>query len=974
MRRRHAAQTSVAALAALLLLAVWQVPQWLDWTRYRSTIEMLATAALGQPVTIRGPISLALLPQPVLTASKVDVGDRAPASLSFHVEALRLRVALMPLLGGHVDAQELVLRGPDLRIPWGDPEQLRHRPPAWLAGFAARIEDGRLTIGQVALTGIDATLATLDTGALTAAGTVRFNGLAWHFTSRLTTAGPDGAAGLNLTIDGQEKAVGLGASFTGQLAQDGTLAGTIATRGPDLGLLLPAPPVPFRAEGGLTVSHGVLAAHDLAMDVGGSPARGALTLRMVPAPRLDIALAASRLDLDQWLPALERGRTTIAGTDAPIGFDVSAEAAPLGGGTLERVRASFELNDRRILLREARALLPGNGSLRLSGRFERDGARFEGDALLDAPVLRTTLRWIDGAFGMLPRAWLARLPDSVAQRAELSAHLVVGGGEVALHRLAGSLDDVPLSGAVGYRRGEPPVVTVDLTLDRMALDPFLPAHPADLAMLAGSASGLDAEVRLNVRQSRLAGTQVDWLTVDAGVEAGNVQLRRLEGTVLGARIAASGTLGDGGRLSAGRLSVATDDATRLADLLPGAWRATPALWHGPAKLDARFAGSAEVLSGEIQLAMADGLLQAAPNVDLKSGKWSTTVALSHPGARRLLGAAGLLEREGLNGVPGWIGDGSLSLVARLAGGLGRLTVEKFDLTAAALHAKGNLAIDLQAVRPRVDGRIDADTLTLPLPNGGSDVPLPLGLLHGWQGDVQIAAGQIRTGTGVTLTDAAARLVVADDRLHLDHFTARLGGGSVAGDAVFDASKGPPALTLDAGVSNASITGRLDDAPIRLESGRADASVRLAATGYSPSALLATLDGRATLKVQDGLVAGFDLFRLKQAVEKPDPKSAQAAVDEALRSGVTTFDRLEVSATITHGDVVLDAGSLNGAAGEAQASGGLSLANRMLDVRIMLHPGIPSPPQVALHLVGPIDRPSRTTELAELARWMAALVH
>ena len=230
MRRRHAAQTSVAALAALLLLAVWQVPQWLDWTRYRSTIEMLATAALGQPVTIRGPISLALLPQPVLTASKVDVGDRAPASLSFHVEALRLRVALMPLLGGHVDAQELVLRGPDLRIPWGDPEQLRHRPPAWLAGFAARIEDGRLTIGQVALTGVDATLATLDTGALTAAGTVRFNGLAWHFTSRLTTAGPDGAAGLNLTIDGQEKAVGLGASFTGQLAQDGTLAAIAAAR------------------------------------------------------------------------------------------------------------------------------------------------------------------------------------------------------------------------------------------------------------------------------------------------------------------------------------------------------------------------------------------------------------------------------------------------------------------------------------------------------------------------------------------------------------------------------------------------------------------------------------------------------------------------------------------------------------------------------------------------------------------------
>ena len=31
---------------------------------------------------------------------------------------------------------------------------------------------------------------------------------------------------------------------------DGTLAGTIASRGPNLAVLLPAPPVPFRAEGG----------------------------------------------------------------------------------------------------------------------------------------------------------------------------------------------------------------------------------------------------------------------------------------------------------------------------------------------------------------------------------------------------------------------------------------------------------------------------------------------------------------------------------------------------------------------------------------------------------------------------------------------------------------------------------------------------------------------------------------------------
>ena len=93
----------------------------------------------------------------------------------------------------------------------------------------------------------------------------------------------------------------------------------------------------------------------------------------------------------------------------------------------------------------------------------------------------------------------------------------------------------------------------------------------------------------------------------------------------------------------------------------------------------------------------------------------------------------------------------------------------------------------------------------------------------------------------------------------------------------------------------------------------------------------------------------------------------------MRSGATGFDRLEVGANIAHGDLVLDAGSLTGVAGEAHVSGGMNLANRTLDVWIALQPALPSPPEVAIHLIGPIDRPNRTPELADLARWMAALV-
>ena len=53
---------------------------------------------------------------------------------------------------------------------------------------------------------------------------------------------------------------------------------------------------------------------------------------------------------------------------------------------------------------------------------------------------------------------------------------------------------------------------------------------------------------------------------------------------------------------------------------------------------------------------------------------------------------------------------------------------------------------------------------------------------------------------------------------------------------------------------------------------------------------------------------------------------------------------------------------------------MNLASQMLDVWIALLPALPSPPEVAIHLTGPLDTPNRAPELAGLARWMAALAH
>ena len=111
----------LAILLGAGLLAAWLVPPQLDWARYRGTIAQLASTRLGLPVTIEGPVTLRLLPEPVLTAGKISVGNPATDGMLIRVQALRLRLALWPLLSGRIDARELVLHRPDLHIPWPAP-------------------------------------------------------------------------------------------------------------------------------------------------------------------------------------------------------------------------------------------------------------------------------------------------------------------------------------------------------------------------------------------------------------------------------------------------------------------------------------------------------------------------------------------------------------------------------------------------------------------------------------------------------------------------------------------------------------------------------------------------------------------------------------------------------------------------------------------------------------------------------------
>ena len=577
-----------AALLAACLLAAWLVPPMLDWERYRGTVEQAASAGLGRPVRIAGRIRLSLLPTATLRASDVtieDAGDGASATAN----ELLLRAGLSALSTGRIEPQALVLRGAQMRLPW-PMAGFNLGKTALERGLQASLENSALTIGELAITDIQGTLTVGGDRALSATGRAKVLARPWTMTGRLGRPGADGAATLDVSLDGQGGGIGTGMMLTGQVAADGTVTGRVTGRGPDLSILLPAPSQGWTADGRLIAGSGLLVADDLDLTIGGSPARGAVALRLLPALHLDAALATNRLDLDAWLPPLLAGQAV----PLPTGIDLSAENATLMGGTVRRVRAGFELSSQGMALRDSSAMLPGEAELHLAGSLAR--GVFSGDASVAMPDIAATATWLRPLAGAIFTA----VPFDRLHDATLAAHVQADRNGVALSALKGEAGGTALNGDLAIRTAARPAVTARLDLMGGSLAPS--STPKDLAAAAALVTDLprrfasvDADVMLTAHRLRWGDALLDPAVLDVRAQNGSVTIRRAEATGPDGRATASGSIDSAGRFSDGRLQVQVSQAERLGPVLPGRGRLfSPGVeWPGDAGPDSpRSAGCA----------------------------------------------------------------------------------------------------------------------------------------------------------------------------------------------------------------------------------------------------------------------------------------------------------------------------------------------------------------------------------------------
>lgn len=963
----------IPACLVAIMLAAWVVPPVLDWNQYRETVAGLASRSLGRGVIIDGPIVLRLLPEPSLIAGKISFSDQDSQGVQVSARELRLRLGLWPLLSGHIDARELVLIGADIGMAWpsGGQMLLAHRP-GWLSGLSARIDGSRIKIGDVTFNEVNATIATdPDSGFYVLAGTMRAPapraGTAENlrFSGRLLPAGADGAAGLDLTVD-TIGGPGVSVALSAQIAADGGTTGRISAKGADLSQLVTASAVPFKIDGRFSFADGFAVADALAGEVAGAPFRGAVTWRLAPRPRIDAAFTSARLDLDLWAPALMR----LADGGAPgwlgFGLDLSAEAVTFEGGTLRQLRLALEFDGTGTVLREARAILPGEAALRLSGRVLpanpdfADSPRFAGTLQLAAPDMRSTLLWASRAGLKL----LDNLPADVLHTADLHGDLQLAPHQARMTKLQGSLDAAKVSGEFGMRLGARPAVMAHLALDRLTLDPWLAPWWSgpwpSLTSLSRGIEGLDIDLQVTADAAMLGAVRLAPFSVGLTGTQGKLVLNRLAFDGSGAKLAASGALLDGTRLVDVALDVGAVDAAALAALAPASARVgldrLAVLLRAPVTVSLQGAGGLDGFSFKLVGDLGDLHIEAQPVMSFAAGTWNGRVAIRHPGAPRLAAQLGL-DRAGA-----WLGDGSFSVVGQLAAGPTKISADAIDLVAGGLRLSGKLDLT-RGDTPRLTGRTRIETLPVPLPALRSTDPWPLQLLSGWEADIQVDAGQVTAGPTVLMEKAHATVGLQDAKLSVKALTALLAGGTLVADAQLDAGANPPSLMLDATLTGASVSQPLIDRALDLGRGSADARIVLQAAGFAPAAMLASLTGEVATTVRDGILMGIDLAGLHDDFAEP-------AVASALIGGQTAFDQLTIRASVDHGLLKLTHGTLASPTGAIAATGQLDLMAETTDLHFDVVPAGTEPPALAVRWTGSFDSLTAVPELAGLTRWRA----
>lgn len=577
----------IAGLISLALAALFAVPYFVDWNGYRGVFEEEATRILGREVRVGGNVNVRLLPSPYVSFEKLRIADPTGATGEpfFRAESFTMRLSAPPLLKGIIEANEVVLEKPFLRLAVDGNGEGNWRSfsvaagalpfvPAGVTLQSVKINDGSIAlhgpkgIGVAEIGGLNGELKAesingpfsfkgvaetavgerevrFATGALEADGSVRFKA-----TVRGTTRDANVYA-----IDGRV------ADMKGRPRIDGELTAKLMLAAGDVPLASQAAATPGAKPEAPLVDFKARIAGDaqglrvdditLAFEHVGQPQliAGSATASWAETLNIDMGLSSRWLDLDKVAKSQDEADAPVdtarnfilammealpKNADSKVSFDL--DQATLGGEAVSDIRLEVMRNQGTLRLGTLRAGLPGGTRLVLDGSVAGDaasGQAFRGGITLHGSSLARFLDWA-GKDKSLAESVRNEGPYS------LQGSLAMTERGIDLTEAGAEIGGRTINGEVHYIKKERPSLAIVLDGSEIDAGQLWPAGVAGLKrVLAGdSADGdgkpkfgwldpatTDLHLRLRTGELITEHGRLRDVDMDIGIEDGRLAVR-----------------------------------------------------------------------------------------------------------------------------------------------------------------------------------------------------------------------------------------------------------------------------------------------------------------------------------------------------------------------------------------------------------------------------------------------------------------
>lgn len=272
----------------------------------------------------------------------------------------------------------------------------------------------------------------------------------------------------------------------------------------------------------------------------------------------------------------------------------------------------------------------------------------------------------------------------------------------------------------------------------------------------------------------------------------------------------------------------------------------------------------------------------------------------------------------------------------------QFSIYKADFSLDSLKAQGDIKIDASQTPVTINGTLQGSRVDLTsyiksgnsahaskeLHQGWSTTPISFDMLKKAQVNLYYS-GPLKTDS-LTIDDSELLLTIKDGLLTLVSHKLQLYGGNAKLHATINTNDAKPSLAVSMGLLQVRAEQLLQHTALTSIQGNTNATIEVVAKGGHEKELIESLEGNGTIKVENGMIEGIDMFSLDRPASMPMPTSLPVAKKGRTK---TSFQKLTGSFVIDRGivannDLKLEAPSLTVA-----GDGSINLPEYTLDYRL-----------------------------------------